>query len=113
MGRRAFGLSLGSGLVLALHFGPWLPSLTMTSVASSTALGTTTPIWTALLLWLRGHRPPRWSGWAWALAILGVVILTGVDLSLSPRALPGTGCAGAAASRRPATCCSAPRCAGP
>ncbi|MFI9205187.1 DMT family transporter [Streptomyces sp. NPDC053048] len=88
-GRRAVLLAVAAGALLALHFGVWLPSLHMTSVASSTALVTTTPIWTTLLLRLRGHRPPAlvWAGTA--LAFLGVVILTGVDLSLSPRALAG------------------------
>ncbi|MFD3451894.1 DMT family transporter [Streptomyces sp. NPDC058691] len=89
MGRRALGLSVAAGAVLALHFGLWLPSLSMTSVASSTAMVTTTPIWTTLFLRLRGQRQPAlvWAGTA--LAVLGVVILTGVDLSLSPRALTG------------------------
>jgi drug/metabolite transporter (DMT)-like permease len=89
MGRRALLLSIAAGAVLALHFGLWLPSLSMTSVASSTALCTTTPIWTTLFLRMRGHRPPTlvWAGTL--LAVVGVVILTGVDLSLSPRALAG------------------------
>ncbi|MCW2870562.1 MAG: hypothetical protein JWL99_1882 [Streptomyces oryziradicis] len=89
MGRRAVLLSLAAGAVLALHFGLWLPSLSMTSVASSTALCTTTPIWTTIFLRLRGHRPPKlvWAGTL--LAMVGVVILTGVDLSLSSRALAG------------------------
>ncbi|WP_405736791.1 DMT family transporter [Streptomyces sp. NBC_01537] len=89
MGRRALLLSVTAGVVLALHFGLWLPSLSMTSVASSTALCTTTPIWTTIFLRLRGHRPPAmvWAGTV--LAVVGVVILTGVDLSLSPRALAG------------------------
>jgi drug/metabolite transporter (DMT)-like permease len=89
MGRRALWLSLASGAVLALHFGLWLPSLNMTSVASSTALGTTTPVWTTLILRMRGHRPPRLVWLGSALAVAGVVLLTGVDLSLSPRALAG------------------------
>jgi drug/metabolite transporter (DMT)-like permease len=89
MGRRAFMLSLTAGAVLALHFGLWLPSLSMTSVASSTALCTTTPIWTTIILRVRGHRPPVlvWAGTL--LAVVGVLILTGVDLSRSPRALAG------------------------
>ncbi|MFI1963986.1 DMT family transporter [Streptomyces pathocidini] len=89
MGRKALLLSAAAGALLALHFALWLPSLHMTSVASSTALVTTTPIWTTLLLRLRGHRPPAlvWAGTA--VAFLGVVLLTGVDLSLSPRALAG------------------------
>ncbi|WP_438291841.1 DMT family transporter [Streptomyces sp. HUAS TT7] len=87
--RREVGLTIGAGGLLALHFGLWLPSLSMTSVASSTALCTTTPIWTTIALRLRGHRPPAlvWAGTLAACA--GVVMLTGVDLSLSPRALAG------------------------
>ncbi|MFI0722410.1 DMT family transporter [Streptomyces sp. NPDC021224] len=89
MGRRALTLSGAAGLVLALHFGLWLPSLTMTSVATSTALVTTTPIWTTLILRLRGHRPPAlvWAGTA--LAVVGVLILTGIDMSTDTRALAG------------------------
>jgi drug/metabolite transporter (DMT)-like permease len=89
LGRRARALSLLSGVVLALHFGMWLPSLSMTSVATSTALVTTTPIWTTLILRLRGHRSP---GLVWAgtgVAVLGVVVLTGIDLSSGTRALAG------------------------
>lgn len=93
MGRRALGLSLLAGLLLAVHFALWLPSLTMTSVATSTALVTTTPIWTTLILLLRGHRPARlvWAGTA--LAVAGVLILTGIDLSTDTRALEGDGLA--------------------
>ncbi|MEU8580739.1 DMT family transporter [Streptomyces abikoensis] len=93
IGRRTALLAVAAGALLAVHFGVWLPSLQMTSVASSTALVTTTPIWTTLLLRLRGHRPPAlvWAGTA--LAFLGVLTLTGVDLSLSPRALAGDGLA--------------------
>ncbi len=89
MGRRALTLSGLAGVVLALHFGMWLPSLSMTSVATSTALVTTTPIWTTLILRLRGHRPPRlvWAGTV--LAVAGVLILTGIDLSTDTRALEG------------------------
>ncbi|UGY95204.1 DMT family transporter [Streptomyces gobiensis] len=89
MSRRTVLLAGAAGALLALHFALWLPSLHMTSVASSTALVTTTPIWTTLLLRIRGHRPPAmvWAGTAVAFA--GVILLTGVDLSLSPRALAG------------------------
>ncbi|WP_037917148.1 DMT family transporter [Actinacidiphila yeochonensis] len=89
MGRRATALSVLAGLTLALHFGVWLPSLGMTSVATSTALVTTTPIWTTLILRMRGHRQP---GLVWAgtgLAVVGVLLLTGIDLSTDTRALAG------------------------
>lgn len=89
MGRREVLLSASAGAVLALHFGLWLPSLGMTSVASSTALVTTTPIWTTLLLRLRGRRRPPLVWLGIALAFAGVVTVSGVDLSLSDRALAG------------------------
>ncbi|MEV4743870.1 DMT family transporter [Streptomyces sp. NPDC049555] len=88
-GRRAAVLAVAAGALLALHFGVWLPSLQMTSVASSTALVTTTPLWTTLLLRLRGHRPPALVWVGTAVAFVGVLMLTGVDLSLSARALAG------------------------
>ncbi|MFJ8432262.1 DMT family transporter [Kitasatospora sp. NPDC094019] len=87
--RRALLLAVAAGVLLAVHFGLWMPSLRMTSVASATALVTTTPLWTIVLMRLFGVRAPRmvWLGTATAFA--GVLVLTGVDLSLSPRALAG------------------------
>jgi drug/metabolite transporter (DMT)-like permease len=89
MSRRAVLLSLSAGAFLALHFALWLPSLRLTSVATSTALCTATPLWTTLYLRLRGQRPPRvvWIGIS--LAFAGVVLLTGFDLTLSSRAVLG------------------------
>ncbi|MBC3842654.1 DMT family transporter [Streptacidiphilus sp. 4-A2] len=95
-GRRTLLLALAAGAFLAAHFAMWLPSLRMTSIASSTALCTTTPLWTTVILRLRGHRPPRtvWTGTI--LAFVGVLMLTGVDFALSPRNLAGDGLALAA-----------------
>ncbi len=78
-----------AGLLLAVHFGTWIPSLLLTSVATSTALVCTTPLWTAVLTRLAGGRiPPMvWTGGAVALA--GVVLVAGVDVAGSPRALLG------------------------
>jgi drug/metabolite transporter (DMT)-like permease len=89
MSRRTVLLCLAAGAFLALHFAMWLPSLRMTSIASSTALCTVTPLWTTLYLRLRGHRIPRtvWIGSATAFA--GVLVLTGVDFSTDTRALAG------------------------
>jgi drug/metabolite transporter (DMT)-like permease len=78
-----------AGLFLAAHFAAWLPSLTMTSVAASTALVTTTPVWTALAARLSGVRLP---GGVWAgllLAVVGAALIAGVDVTVSPRALGG------------------------
>lgn len=89
IGRRALLLAMAAGVLLAAHFALWMPSLRMTSVASATALVTTTPLWTILLMRLFGTRATRmvWAGTCVAFA--GVLVLTGVDLSLSSTALRG------------------------
>jgi drug/metabolite transporter (DMT)-like permease len=46
--RRELALCVLSGSLLALHFWAWITSLEHTSVASSTALVTTNPLWVAL-----------------------------------------------------------------
>ncbi|MFN8697154.1 MAG: DMT family transporter [Burkholderiales bacterium] len=47
-----------SGVFLGIHFAAWIASLFYTSVASSTALVTTIPVWVALASWLLfGERP--------------------------------------------------------
>ena len=38
-----------AGLLLALHFAAWVPSLSFTTVASSVALVATQPVWAALI----------------------------------------------------------------
>ena len=45
LGRRGWGLCLLAGALLAGHFAAWVPSVTLTSVASSTALVATQPVW--------------------------------------------------------------------
>ncbi|WP_091330028.1 EamA family transporter [Geodermatophilus ruber] len=81
--------SVVAGLFLAAHFAAWLPSLSMTTVAASTALVTTTPIWTALAARISGVRLPAAIWWGLVLAVLGVVLIAGVDVTVSPRALAG------------------------
>lgn len=47
--RRDVVLALLSGVALAVHFWSWIASLAYTSVASSTALVTTNPLWVGLI----------------------------------------------------------------
>ncbi len=49
---RAIGLAVAAGLFLAVHFPAWITSLGYTSIAASTTLVTTNPIWVSLLSWV-------------------------------------------------------------
>jgi drug/metabolite transporter (DMT)-like permease len=86
---REWRLALGAGVLLALHFAVWVPSLDYTSVASATALVCAQPVWVALIARAQGHHVPRRAWGGIALALVAVVLLTGVDFSLQPRALVG------------------------
>ena len=60
-----------AGVFLAGHFAAWVPSLSMTTVAASIALVTTTPIWTTLFARLAGD----------GLALLGAICAGGYVLA--------------------------------
>lgn len=81
--------ALGSGLLLAAHFATWVPSLRFTSVASATAIVATQPVWVALIARASGHAVPRRAWLGMGISVVAVVLLTGVDFSLDPRALVG------------------------
>jgi drug/metabolite transporter (DMT)-like permease len=82
-------LAAAAGVLLALHFSTWVPSLGLTTVASATALVSTQPVWVALLARRAGHHIPAraWAGIA--TAVVGAALVTGVDVTLSARALAG------------------------
>lgn len=68
--------ALLSGAFLAAHYGVWFLSLTLTSVASSTVLVTTQPIWVLLIayvLWRERVAPRSLAGIA--LALVGVYFI--------------------------------------
>jgi drug/metabolite transporter (DMT)-like permease len=82
-------LSRLSGAFLAAHFATWIPSLSFTTVASSVALVATQPVWAALIARQRGEVINRGTWTGIGLALAGTLVLTGVDLSISGRALFG------------------------
>ena len=87
--RRELRLTVIAGVFLGLHFATWIPSLTLTTIAASTALVATQPIWAALIARATGVRiiSRVWIGIA--IAFSGVIVLTGVDLSVDPAHLWG------------------------
>ncbi|HSE08317.1 MAG TPA: DMT family transporter [Nocardioidaceae bacterium] len=93
LGSREVLLVAASGLALAVHFGTWVTSLTLTSVASATALVSLQLAWVVAWQLLKGERFGPGVGAGLAFAFVGVLVVSGVDFSLSPRALAGDGLA--------------------
>ena len=87
--RREIRWAIGAGVLLALHFATWVPSLRYTSVASATAIVATQPVWVALLARAMGHEVPRRAWLGIVISLVAVVVLTGVDFSLDAEALTG------------------------
>ena len=86
---RDLRLTVLAGAALAAHFATWIPSLNYTSVASSTALVVMQAGWAALFSRMLGHHIPGRAWLGMLLAVVGCIVLTGVDFSLSERALFG------------------------
>lgn len=89
LSRRQVALILAAGCALAVHFGTWVTSLTLTSVASATAIVCLQMAWIAVWQLLRGVRFPAAAGVGLALAFVGVLVVSGVDFTLSLRAVVG------------------------
>ena len=87
--RRQAGEIALAGLCLAAHFGFWISSLRMTSVASSTALVSLQVIWVVGWDLATGNRVPTRVLGGVGVATLGALVVSGIDLSLSARALAG------------------------
>ncbi len=76
LARREWLLLAGAGVALGLHFAAWIASLSLTSVASSVALVSTTPLFVALASPLvLGERVPRSLALAAALAMAGSIVI--------------------------------------
>jgi drug/metabolite transporter (DMT)-like permease len=78
-----------SGLMLAGHFAFWIASLQLTSVASSTALVSLQAGWVVVFTRLAGQPVAKrvWTGVG--IAFGGVLVVSGVDFSVSTEALVG------------------------
>ncbi len=80
--RGSIWLMFASGTFLAIHFAAWIASLAYTSVASSTALVTTNPVWLAVFSTLiLKDRPDRWIWLGVGASLMGSVLIFVVDAS--------------------------------
>jgi len=83
---------LASGFFLALHFATWITSLEYTSVASSVALVSTSPLWVALFAWIAWREPmtpPLMAGLGMALAGSFIISMAEAGSAISDRPLLG------------------------
>lgn len=76
----------GAALLLSLHFALWFESLRHTSVAASSVLVTTTPLWLGGIERLRGRRLGRGMGVALVLGVGGAAL---IGLAGSAEGAPG------------------------
>jgi drug/metabolite transporter (DMT)-like permease len=89
LGRRHWMATALAGVALAGHFATWVSALKLTSVAAATALVCAQIVWVVLYDRLRGIRLAPVVIAGLSVAIAGVLVVTGVDFTLSRRALAG------------------------
>lgn len=76
--------AIAAGVCLALHFATWITSLTYTSIAASTVLVTTNPIWVGLInWWWYKEKLSKYNIIGIAIALLGGVIIAIADRGVS------------------------------
>lgn len=76
---------IAAGIALAVHFASWIWSLEYTSVAVSTLLVATTPIWTALYDSIVHRKHLTTLGWAaFAVGAAGLVLVVGFNRTQPP-----------------------------
>jgi len=76
----AYYYAIGAGVSLALHFAFWITSLSFTSIAASTTLVTTNPIWITLFSWLWfKEKPTKMTVAGIAVALSGGILIAFAD----------------------------------
>lgn len=82
-------LAAFAGVMLAGHFAFWVTSLKLTSVAAAVAILSMQVLWVIVFDAWRGHRASPGVLIGAALAVAGVVFISGVDLNVSTAAIVG------------------------
>lgn len=72
----AIRYAIAAGLFLAIHFPAWITSLGYTSIAASTTLVTTNPVWVSLFSWIWFREKISWmSAGGIAIALAGGLLI--------------------------------------
>lgn len=87
--REGMGWAVLAGIILSIHFIGFFLAMRLTTVAAGTALVALQPIFAALFVRITGgHIPSRaWLGMV--VSFSGVILISGVDLTISLRAFMG------------------------
>jgi drug/metabolite transporter (DMT)-like permease len=84
------GAGLLSGVFLAIHFALWISSLGFTSVANSTVLVDTIPLWVGVLTpFVTGERVSRTTKVSIAISVAGGILIAYGDVATGGKALLG------------------------
>ncbi len=76
----ALRYACAAGVCLSVHFATWITSLSFTSIAASTTLVTTNPVWVALLSWLWfKEKPTKLTMIGIGVAFMGGVLIASGD----------------------------------
>ena len=78
-----------AGVVLALHFIGFFAAMRLTSVAAGTALVALQPIFASIFVKVTGGLIPSKAWLGMAISFVGVLFISGVDLSLEPKQFLG------------------------
>ena len=90
LSRGQITLAVISGVLLAIHFATWIPSVKLTTVAASVVLVTSSPIFVAAgSRLLFGERITRVAVGGILVGLAGAAIISGGDFTVSSRALAG------------------------
>jgi drug/metabolite transporter (DMT)-like permease len=82
--------ALAGGFLYGIHFGTWVTSLTLTTVAASVTLVSATPLLLGIIAIVTGRdKPDRHHYLSLALAVLGLVIIGWHDFGISSEAIVG------------------------
>ncbi|MDQ6739509.1 MAG: DMT family transporter [Actinomycetota bacterium] len=93
LGTAEYKWSAIAAVALALHFACFISALKLTSVAAATALVCLQAAWIAFFQLFGGIRPARAVLGGLGMALAGVLVISGFDLTVSPEAILGDGLA--------------------
>ena len=82
----AYYYAIAAGLCLAIHFATWITSLAYTSIAASTVLVTTNPIWVGLFSWWWYREKLSLQG----IIGIGIALFGGVIMAIADSNIDGS-----------------------